>query len=232
MSATYSGAATGQSQPSSGILGGGSASTMGSTTAGPSITSGRSMWGQAGQQPSEQQQSYGMLSKARDWMQYSIENSSDLLRRYVNKYPPVAAYLFTLMLFSAIPVSIYTIFGLVSSTVLLTIALVGFAAIEGTILLASGGLLLTVLGTITFFTTLAFGFFGFVWLGYRSFRTVFGRVWEGAGYVTSTVGQKLQEQVMPTMSGMSSGGGGSGASGGMSGQQYSSSSQQQQQPSR
>lgn len=231
MSTSYSGAATGQSQPSSGILGGGSASTMGSTTAGPSITSGRSMWGQAGQQPSEQQQpqhSYGMLSKARDWMQYSIENSSDFLRRYVNKYPPVAAYLFTLMLFSAIPVSIYTIFGLVSSTVLLTIALVGFAAIEGTILLASGGLLLTVLGTITFFTTLAFGFFGFVWLGYRSFRTVFGRVWEGAGYVTSTVGQKLQEQVMP-MSGMSSGG--SGAAGGMSGQQYSSSSQQQQ-PSR
>jgi hypothetical protein len=81
--------------------------------------------------------------------------------------------------------------------------LVGFAAIEGTILLASGGLLLTVLGTITFFTTLAFGFIGFVWLGYKSFRAVFGRVWEGAGYVTSTVGQKLQESMPTPMSGMS-----------------------------
>lgn len=191
------------SQPGSsttgGILGGGTAGTSSSAASGGMP---KSTWG--GQPQQQSQQGFGgIFSTAREWMQYSIENSSDFMRRYVNQYPALAAYLFTLMAFSAVPVSIYTIFGLVSSLVLLSIALVGFAAIEGTILLASGGLLLTVLGTITFFTTLAFGFIGFVWLGYKSFRAVFGRVWEGAGYVTSTVGQKIQESMPAPMSGMS-----------------------------
>lgn len=153
----------------------------------------------------------GIFERMRSWLQYSIENSADFTRRYVNQYPPLAAYLFTLMALSAIPVSMYTVFAFISSAVLITIAVVGFSIIEGTILLASGGLLLTVLGTITFFTTLAFGFFGFVWLGYRAFSGVFGTMWQGASSITSTVGQKLSEQ-MPM-----GGGAGQQSSGGYGG---------------
>jgi hypothetical protein len=153
----------------------------------------------------------GMFDRMRSWLQYSIENSADFMRRYVNQYPPLAAYLFTLMAMSAIPVSMYTVFAVVSSAVLISIAVIGFCVIEGTILLASGGLLLTVLGTITFFTTLAFGFFGFIWLGYRAFSGVFGTMWQGASTLTSTVGQKLSEQ-MP-MAGTSAQSGGYGAGG-------------------
>lgn len=150
----------------------------------------------------------GVFERMRSWLQYSIENSADFMRRYVNQYPPLAAYLFTLMAMSAIPVSMYTVFAFVSSAVLITIAVIGFSVIEGTILLASGGLLLTVVGTITFFTTLAFGFFGFVWLGYRAFSGVFGTMWQGASSLTSSVTQKLSEQ-MP-MAGAGSSGGYSG----------------------
>lgn len=189
--ASYSTQGTGSaSTPSGGILGG---STQPGTGA-----QQRGLW--SSQQPAEQGPMARLWSTARDWLQYSIGNSSEFMRRYVNQFPLLAGYLFTLMTFSAIPVSMYATFGLVSSFVLLSIALVGFAAIEGVILLASGGLLLTVLGTITFFTTLGFGFIGLTWLGYRSFKMVFGRVWEGAGYVSSTVGQKLQE-AMPPMQG-------------------------------
>lgn len=193
--ASYSGqSGSTTTNPSGGILGGTASTAAGSQQ--------RGMW--TSQQPSEQGAFSGLWTSARDWLQYSIGNSSEFMRRYVNQYPLLAGYLFTLMTFSAIPVSIYATFGLVSSFVLLSIALVGFAAIEGVILLASGGLLLTVLGTIAFFTTLGFGFLGVTWLGYRSFRAVFGRVWEGAGYVSSTVGQKIQE-AMPPMQGTPSG---------------------------
>ncbi len=200
MSTYTSQSGTSTSQPSStgGILGGGATATGGAS--GPSAP--RSGWfGQSSQQQyGQQQHGASWMTNITNWMQGSLQNSSEFMRRYVNQYPLLAGYLFTLMAFSAVPVSIYTIFGLVSAIVLLSIALIGFAAIEGTILLASGGLLLTVLGTITFFSTLGFGFVAFVWLGFKSFRMVFGRVWEGAGYVTSTVGQKLQES-MPPMTG-------------------------------
>lgn len=146
------------------------------------------------------------------WLQSSIENSADFLRRYVNQYPPLAAYLFTLMALSAIPVSMYAVFAFISSAVLVTIAVIGFTIIEGTILLASGGLLLTVLGTITFFTTLAFGFIGFVWLGYRAFSGVFGSVWQGASSIT----QKISEG-MPGMTSMPGGLGGGGGTTGSTG---------------
>jgi hypothetical protein len=98
------------SQPGSsttgGILGGGTAGTSSS-----GATSGgmpKSTWGGQPQQQSHQGFG-GIFSSAREWMQYSIENSSDFMRRYVNQYPVLAAYLFTLMAFSAVPVSIYTI---------------------------------------------------------------------------------------------------------------------------
>lgn len=200
--ASYSGQSSSTTtNPSGGILGGATAGTAGSQQ--------RGMW--TSQQPSTEQGALSSLwSSARDWLQFSIGNSSEFMRRYVNQYPLLAGYLFTLMTFSAIPVSVYATFGLVSSFVLLSIALVGFAAVEGVILLASGGLLLTVLGTIAFFTSLGFGFLGVTWLGYRSFKAVFGRVWEGAGYVSSTVGQKIQE-AMPPMQGTQSSQFGTGA---------------------
>lgn len=203
MSSSYSTQQTSSTPSSTGILGGSGTGTSGTTQR-------TGTFGQYGHQQAPCEHA-GLMGKARDWMQSSIQNSSEFMRRNVNQYPLLAGYLFTLMAMCAIPVSLYTIFGLVSSVVLLTIALLGFAAIEGTILLASGGLLLTVVGTITFFTTLGFGFLGFIWLGYKSFGMVFGRVWEGAEFVTSTMGQKIQEQ-MPAM----------GGSGGQQPSQYAS----------
>jgi len=111
----------------------------------------------------------------------------------VNQYPPLAAFLFTLMVLSAIPLAIYGLFVLTTATVVLSVALVGFGVVEGTILLAGGGILLTILGGIGLFATIGFGVLSFVYIGYRGFTMIFGRFWEGAGSVTSRLQEVAQQ---------------------------------------
>lgn len=159
-----------------------------------------------------QEQAEGGVDRLRNWLQGCIQNTSDTLRVYINQYPPLAAYLFSLIVLSAIPVSVYVLFAVITAAIVGSIALVAFAAVEGTMLMAGGGLLLAVLSGIGLFTTIGFSVLSAIYIGYRTFSMVFGRVWEGAGYMTSRVqevGQRMQES-MP---------------------QFGSDQQQQQQPS-
>lgn len=88
---------------------------------------------------------------------------TDMIRIYVNRYPPLAAFLFTLIVLSSIPVSIFIGFGMISLICTLTATLVGFGVVEGVLLISGGSFLLFILGTI-FLITLV----GFLW-GYAAY---------------------------------------------------------------
>ena len=156
---------------------------------------GPSGYGTSASVPSLQQVQY-QVEKARNWIQNYLQNVTENLRYYVNQYPPLAAFLFTLLILSAVPVSIFVVIGLVTSVFFLSVALIGFSAIEGTILLTSGGILLAVLSGIAIFTTCAFGFLGLCYMGYKGTCAACTQVWQGASQLQS----KVQEQAGPSLS--------------------------------
>lgn len=189
--------------------------------------------------PFRQQAQYGMqhmtgqmtgsLERVRDWLQQWIQNSADTLRVYVNQYPPLAAFLFTLLVLSAVPVSVYVLFGLVTSAIFLTIALVGFSFVEGFILLTSGGILMAILSGIALFTTIGFAVISSIYLSYRGGCFLASNIWQASSQIggqfkeaAQRVGQTMQsphQQQQPysssgyTQSGGMQGGIGAGVSG-------------------
>lgn len=182
---------------------------------------------QTGQQPygtptmqQVQGQMTGGLERMRDWLQNWIQNTADTLRVYVNQYPPLAAFLFTLLVLSAVPVSVYVIFGLVTSAIFLTIALVSFGLVEGFILLTSGGILMSLLGCIGLFTTIGFSVVSSIYLGYRGCSFVASNVWQAGGQMKESMRSSMQQQPGSGYQGGLSGGlssGIGGVSGGISG---------------
>ena len=118
-------------------------------------------------------------SRLRQW----IQNSVDTLRVNANQHPPLAAFLFILLVLSAVPVSVFVGFALVTSGIFLAIALIGFAMVEGFVILTSGGILIAILGTIALFTTATFAFIGMIYLAYRSGRLVTQKLWQKDDYV-------------------------------------------------
>lgn len=144
------------------------------------------------------------VERVRNWIQSSLKNATDFVRQYVTQYPPVAAFLFTLLLLSAVPVSIFVVFGLSTTIFFLTIALIGFSAVEGTILITSGGILLAVLSGIALFTTCTFGFLALCYMGYRGTCSACSQLWQGASYITSKVQEQTQSMMQP-QSGMMGG---------------------------
>ena len=145
------------------------------------------------------------VERARNWAQNVLKNATDYVRQYVTQYPPVAAFLFTLLLLSAVPVSIFVVFGLSTASFFLTIALIGFSAVEGTILITSGGILLAVLSGIALFTTCTFGFLALCYMGYRGTCSACSQLWQGASYITSKVQEQTQSMMQP-QGGMMGGG--------------------------
>src|SRR4051812_23459682 len=87
------------------------------------------------------QSSQRMTSMVTQW----LSRTFDTMRVYVNRYPPLAAFLFALFTLSSIPVGVFLIFATISSSITLFIALSGFALVEGVMLLFAGGALLLVL---------------------------------------------------------------------------------------
>lgn len=132
------------------------------------------------------------MERARDWLQNCIQNCSDNMRVYVQQYPPLAAFLFTLVVLSAVPVSVYVLFGLVTSAIFLTIAFIGFSLVEGFILLTSGGILLTVLGGIALFTTVGFSVIFAIWASYRGGSMLVSNVWQGSGQISGQLREAAQ----------------------------------------
>lgn len=162
------------------------------------------------------------VERARNWIQNNLKNVTDTLRQYINQYPPLAAFLFTLLLLSAVPVSIFVVFGVSTTVFFLTIALIGFSAVEGTILLTSGGILLAILSGIALFTTCTFGFLALCYMGYKGTCSACNQLWQGASYIGNKVQEQSQSMMPQGMSGVSGSGGSF---------QQSPSSQQQQPPS-
>ena len=138
-----------------------------------------------------------VVERARNWAQNALKNGTDFVRQYVTQYPPVAGFLFTLLLLSAVPVSIFVVFGLSTTIFFLTIALIGFSAVEGTILITSGGILLTVLSGVALFTTCTFGFLALCYMGYRGSCSACSQLWQGASYITSKVQEQTQSMMQP-----------------------------------
>lgn len=173
-----------------------------STTGGTTGTSGPSTY-----VPGQYSMPHGLqgvqtqVERARNWIQEALKNTNDTLRRYINQYPPLAAFLFTLLVLSAVPVSVFVIFGVVTTVFFLSIALIGFSAIEGTILLTTGGILLAVLSGISFFTTCAFGFIAVCYMGYRGSCSACNQLWQGASYIGSKVQETQATMSQPGMSG-------------------------------
>lgn len=165
-------------------------STTGSTSQQPQQQTPFSM-------PSGLQNIQSQIDRARYWLQNNLRGVTEQARYYINQYPPLAAFLFTLLVLSAVPVSIFVAFGVVTSVFFLSVALIGFSVVEGTILLTSGGVLLAVLGGIGLFTTCAFGFLALCYMGYRGTCMACNQLWQGASYVGSKV-QEQSSQFMPT----------------------------------
>ncbi len=140
--------------------------------------------------PSGLQNLQSQIDRSRVWVQQNLRQATDTLRQYINQYPPLAAFLFTLLVLSAVPVSVFVVFGVTTAVFFLSVALIGFSVVEGTILITSGSVLLAVLAGIGLFTTCAFGFIGLCYMGYRGTCAACGQLWQGASYV----GTKVQEQ--------------------------------------
>lgn len=137
------------------------------------------------------------VERVRNWAQSTLKNGTEFIRQYVTQYPPVAAFLFTLLLLSVVPVSIFVVFGLSTTIFFLTIALIGFSAVEGTILITSGGVLLAILSGIALFTTCTFGFLALCYMGYRGTCSACCQLWQGASYISSKVQEQTQSMMQP-----------------------------------
>jgi hypothetical protein len=141
------------------------------------------------------QQVQYQVEKARTWLQNWLQNSTENLRYYANNYPVFAAFIFTLLLLSAVPVSVFVVNGILTALFFLSVAVIAFAAIEGTILVTTGGVLLAVLSCIALFTTSAFGFLAISYMGYKGVCCACQQLKEGASYIQS----KTQEQGGPSL---------------------------------
>jgi hypothetical protein len=163
-----------------------------SSTSSPSYTQPQQPQPQAQpfSMPSSLQNLQAQIDRSRLWIQQNLRQSTETLRQYINQYPPLAAFLFTLLVLSAVPVSVFVVFGVTTAVFFLSVALIGFSVVQGTILITSGSVLLAVLTGIGLFTTCAFGFFGVCYMGYRGGCAACCQLWQGASYV----GSKVQEQ--------------------------------------
>ena len=145
------------------------------------------------------------VEKVRNWVQNTLKNTTDTVRQYVTQYPPLAAFLFTLLVLSAVPVSIFVVTGLSTTIFFLTIALIGFSAVEGTILITTGGILLAILSGIALFTTCTFGFLALSYMGYRGTCSACNQLWQGASYIGCKVQESTQSMMQPQSGGIMGG---------------------------
>ena len=144
-----------------------------------------------GQTGDVQQKVSSQFENIRNWAMNCVQNASGTLREYANRYPPLAAFLLTFGLLSAVPVTTFALFATISSAIVLTIALIGFSIVEGTMLAAAGGLLLIVLAGIGVFTTCSFGFLAFIYAGYRLGSNVINQLYQAGSSITSSISQSI-----------------------------------------
>ena len=133
--------------------------------------------------------------QARNWLIETIKVTSNRIQEYSNRYPPLAAFLFTLMVLSAIPLGIFILFCVVTSVTFLTIALISFGVVEGFFLLIGGIILMSVLGGITFVTAIGFAWVASIYAVYKNGYKVLSRFPESASYFSQRVRETLQQLI-------------------------------------
>ena len=138
------------------------------------------------------QETANRMQRVMRYLQDISNHFGSRLRVYVNQYPPLAAFLFTLLIFSAIPVSLYVIFAAITIAVTLSTALVGFAIVEGFMLVLGGAFLLVTLGGITVVTGIGFSWLLTIWLAYRSGTMLFERFRSSASSLSGAVSGQIQ----------------------------------------
>lgn len=138
-----------------------------------------------------QKQVQSSVTIVRNWLIQAINQTAENLRFYINRYPPLAAFLFTLLVLSAVPLGCFALFTFVTSAVFLTVALIGFGVVEGICLMTGGGVLLAVLGGIALVTTIGFGWVSLVYVAWRGGSFVACKMMESG----QQLGQKTQEAI-------------------------------------
>lgn len=141
-----------------------------------------------------QGQAQQSVNTVRSWLTNGINQSADSLRYYVNRYPPLAAFLFTMLVLSAVPLACFFTFAAVTTAIFLSIAMIGFGIVEGLCLMAGTGVLITVLGGIGLITSLGFAWVGAVYAAWRGGSAIAGKLMEG--------GQQLQHKTQEAISQM------------------------------
>jgi len=133
-----------------------------------------------------------------DYMQGMMQNMGDTLRIYVNRYPPLAAFLFTLLIFSAIPITMFLIYVATTVAVTFSTATIGVVVVEGALLALGAGALLTVLFVITAVTGVGFSWLFSFWLAYRSAYVLFSKVSSGTSSLTDVVSGHIKPVLQST----------------------------------
>ena len=121
------------------------------------------------------------------YFQEKAQKLGEVIRIYVNRYPPLAAFIFTLLAFSALPISIFVLFAAVTVAATLSVALVGFAIVEGAMLFTGAGVLLAVLGGVTLVTGIVFSWLFGIYLSYRGITMLYCNISGGAWSLTESV---------------------------------------------
>jgi len=133
--------------------------------------------------------------RAQNWynrLQQMLQNVADTVRVYVNRYPPLAAFLFTILIFSAIPISLYILFAAFTIALTLSVATIGFAVVEGTMLLAGAGVLLAILSGITAVTGVGFSWLFGIWMAYRGGCLLVSKFGSGASSLSEVVSGQVR----------------------------------------
>lgn len=146
-------------------------------------------------QQTSQDPQRGFSQKTQSWigsMQGITQNVGETLRAYINRYPPLAAFIFTIFTLSAIPVSVFFLFASITIAFNLSIALIGFAIIEGIVLMGGAGILMFILGTITAVTGIGFSWLLAIWLAYRASYLFFSKLGASASSLSDVVSGQLQ----------------------------------------
>jgi hypothetical protein len=152
-------------------------------------------------QHSTKQASRSMTNRFRnviDYVQGMAQNMGDTLRIYVNRYPPLAAFLFTLLIFSAIPISMFLIFAATTVAFTFSTATVGVIVVEGFLLSCGAGILGLVLFGIAAVTGVGFSWLFAFWLAYRSACMLLSKVSSGTSSLTDVVSGHIKPVLQST----------------------------------
>ena len=155
-------------------------------------------FGQVRQQATQSAQQMSQVAsnkaeQARNWLIETAKVNFNRIQEYSNRYPPLGAFLFILMLASALPLGIFILFSIFTTITFLSIALISFGVVEGFFLVTGGAILLAILGGITFVTAVGFAWIGSIYAIYKGGYSLLGRLPKSANYLSQNTRGTIQQ---------------------------------------